>query len=121
MKSSLGRIPDDLAARILQQCGEAAVPIVETVSEKDWQKCVTDFASKHGWHWHHQKVSKMSKEGWPDLVLARPGELLFVELKTESGRLTAAQENWRDWLLEAGAEWYCFRPSDWPEVQEVLT
>ncbi len=33
--------------------------------------------------------------GFPDLVLARDGEVLFLELKTETGRLTTEQAGWQ--------------------------
>jgi len=53
-------------------------------------------------------------------VLVRGDRLLFLELKSDDGRLRAEQKVWRDRLLAAGAEWYCLRPRDWARVVELL-
>ena len=52
--------------------------------------------------------------GFPDLVLAKPGRLLFVELKSENGRLSQEQARWLAALgLTERAEVKVWRPSDW--------
>jgi hypothetical protein len=101
--------------------GYAAVaPIEERISEKEFQRAVTDLMKRHGWKYHHQTISRKSAAGWPDLVACRE-RIIFVELKTETGTLEAEQANWRDRIIAAGGEWYCFRPSDWAKIVEVLT
>lgn len=50
--------------------------------------------------------------GFPDLVLAR-GRVIFRENKSETGKLDADQEWWRDVLLGCGEDWAIWRPSDW--------
>ena len=40
-------------------------------------------------------VKNRTANGFPDLVLARDGEVLFLELKTETGRLTTEQAGWQ--------------------------
>lgn len=61
-------------------------------------------------------------KGFPDLVIAGPGGVLFAELKSQTGQLTGEQEQWRDRLEEAGAQWRLWRPLDWMEgrVQDGL-
>lgn len=98
---------------------QAVAPIEERISEKEFQRAVTDLMRRHGWKYHHQTISRKSTAGWPDLVACRE-RIIFVELKTEIGTLEAEQANWRDRIVEAGGEWYCFRPSDWPKIVEVL-
>jgi VRR-NUC domain len=97
-----------------------------------WQRQVTDLASLYGWRWAHFRplrtahgwrvpVSGTGGAGWPDLVLWRPGDrVIYVELKTGRGRLTAEQRVVLDSLAAAGAEVYAWRPSDFDEAHEVL-
>jgi len=47
--------------------------------------------------------------------------MMAVELKSETGRPTAAQVDVLDSLRAAGMEVHLWRPSDWPTVQAVLT
>lgn len=51
--------------------------------------------------------------GFPDLVIAGGGRLLFVELKSAKGRLSERQLIWLDRLRKAGAEVHVFRPAQW--------
>ena len=50
--------------------------------------------------------------GFPDLVLVRKGRLLFVELKSEIGKVSPQQRKWLD-DLDKAAETYVWRPEDW--------
>ena len=52
----------------------------------------------------------LGNRGFPDLVLVRGPRLLFRELKKEGGRLSEHQEQWRDALLDAGADWELWTP-----------
>ena len=63
--------------------------------------------------------------GFPDLVLARRGRLLLVELKTDKGQLREDQMSWRlaitgDMIQQHYSGWHCWRPRDWAIVEEVL-
>lgn len=101
--------------------GYAAVaPIEDRISEKEFQRAVTDLMRRNGWKYHHQTISRKSAAGWFDLVACRE-RIIFVELKTETGTLEAEQANWRDRIVAAGGEWYLWRPSDWKNIVEVLT
>jgi hypothetical protein len=56
--------------------------------------------------------------GLPDLILAREGVVLLVELKSEKGKVSLDQQAWIDAAHPFG---YVWAPRDWPEVEEVLT
>lgn len=90
----------------------AALRAKHLLTEKQWQQLVVDFARMHQWWTHHEFDSRRSSEGWPDLVLLRDGEALFVELKREDGKVTAAQAYVLDLLESAGCEVAVWRPSD---------
>src|SRR5215207_8891459 len=76
--------------------------------EKPWQTQVTNLATHYGWkcsHFHDSRrqvirrgrpvvIGDKDAAGFPDLVLVRGPELLFVELKTDKGRTTPAQNEW---------------------------
>jgi hypothetical protein len=119
------KLPPNLTAQILSTPGVVIgpgstwhAPAVE-MDEKTFQAAVVALAKRSGWKKYHTHDSRKSDAGFPDLLLVRE-RVIFAELKTESGRLTADQLNWRDWLLAAKAEWYCWRPSDWAGIVEIL-
>ena len=90
-------------------------------SEKDFQQAVRDYARLTGWldfcHW----TSIRSPAGFPDLTLVRPPRVVFAELKSERGRLTAAQSETLAALSNCpGVESYLWRPSDWDAITEIL-
>ncbi len=91
----------------------------QVISEKSWHETVVATAKAFGWRVYHTHDSRRSEAGFPDLVMARE-RVIFAELKTERGRLTAAQEAWLEALAAAGAATYCWRPSDWPAVEAEL-
>jgi hypothetical protein len=68
-----------------------------------------------GWlrlRYYHPYDSRRSVPGFPDLTITGR-QVLFRELKSPSGRLTAEQAAWKRSLLAAGADWGLWRPSDW--------
>lgn len=98
------------------------------LSEADFQRRVMDFAKLHGWRRVHIRATPQRRgqrwevpyegdAGLPDLILARNGVVMLVELKSASGHLRPGQQEWLDALGAHGRLW---RPSDWAEVQEVL-
>jgi hypothetical protein len=88
------------------------------VSEEEWQGIVLKLAGLYGWALtYHTHDSTRSNPGWPDLVLHRPpGELLIVELKTDTGRVSKAQQTWLAALACSGVETAVWRPRDLDSV-----
>jgi hypothetical protein len=97
-----------------------------TLTEAEFQSKVIARARARGWLAHHCRPCQRGDGSWrttiegnagfPDLVLARPGQVLFRELKTPEGRLTPAQAHWLSVLPDSGL----WRPGDWPEVEAVI-
>lgn len=100
--------------------------------ERELRRFVMRFAREQGWLAYHGRTSKHLSGKWatviegdagfPDLVLCRPPRLLFVELKSEHGRLKTQQRQWLNALLGTGVEVYVWRFKDWESgaVQRVL-
>jgi hypothetical protein len=92
------RWSEDEFALYMQHMGIHRVQ-VQPVSEKAFQAAVIRLAKQHGWMAYHTWSSKRSPEGFPDLVLAKAGYPLYmVELKTDTGQVTPAQQAWLDAL-----------------------
>lgn len=108
-------------------------PRLDAISEKEWQATVLDHAQRAGWLRYYipddmwkrafrksangkQYGQKLGDKGFPDLVLLRAGRLIFRELKKMGGTLQPEQKVWRDELLNAGADWKLWRPSDLDDV-----
>lgn len=90
------------------------------MSETQWQATVIDLARTLGWDYYHTHDSRRSPAGFPDLLLVRD-RIIFAELKSQVGRVYMAQDLWLNRLRQGGAEVYLWRPSHWPEVQQILT
>lgn len=60
--------------------------------ERDMQKTIVKLCREHDIL--AVKTDSTSTRGWPDLTVILPeGTVLFVELKTETGRLSAMQKH----------------------------
>lgn len=91
------------------------------VSEKRFQEQVIQLANLSGWLCYHTHDSRRSAPGFPDLVLVRPPEIIFAELKTEEGRVRPEQRAWLEALGACpGVEVRVWRPAAWREIAEVL-
>lgn len=90
------------------------------VLEKDWQRQVRELAETLGWRrCYHTFDSRRSDTGFPDLVLVRD-RVVFLELKRETGKVSAAQASWLTALRDAGAEVYVARPRHLQALAHVL-
>lgn len=102
------------------------------ISESDFMSWVIDYAHLKKWLVAHFRPAMIRSGKWvtpvqadgagfPDLVMVREKRLLVVEVKSDIGYLSAAQEKW----LKAfggvkGIEAYVWRPKDKKEVMEIL-
>ncbi len=90
------------------------------MSEAEFQQQVIALARLYRYRVYHTHDSRRSQAGFPDLVLVRGKRLLFVELKTDTGRLTPEQYEWMVALLAAGQHFVIWRPADWDEIKATL-
>ena len=87
------------------------------MTEKAFQAAVVQAATFAGWKVYHTFDSRRSPAGFPDLVLVRPPDVLFVELKTDTGRVRLDQEQWLAALKACTAvEAHVWRPRQMDEV-----
>jgi Holliday junction resolvase len=78
------------------------------------------YARQFGWRFYHTLNSWGSAKGFPDLVLVRPPRLLFVELKSDKGKVKPEQIEWLADLRASKAEAYLWRPMDVEAVVAIL-
>jgi hypothetical protein len=101
------------------------------MSEAELQKAVIELARRLGWRTAHFRPGMTQTgrwvtavqgdgKGFPDLVLAKNGVVLFVELKAKVGRISKEQEEWL-WELPHDHS-FVWRPEHWAdgEIEETL-
>ena len=102
-----------------------------TVSEKAFMTTIQQAAELYGWWQYHTYDSRSSNAGFPDLVLIKPPRVIFLEVKSERGRLSRAQADVLAMLQECGplscryerdgVSAAMVRPSDWEQIVEWLS
>lgn len=116
------KLPPELERKILERVTPPS-PRTDEMSEKEFMAAVVALARKHHFLVFHCTDARKSAAGYPDLTLCKPGDpgqFLMVELKTETGRTTAAQDCWLDALASAGLDVRMWRPSDMAEIEATL-
>ena len=95
---------------------------VPTLTEAQFQQQVLDIAKTLGWKTYHTHDSRRSEAGFPDIVAvsARQGRTIYVELKTQTGRMSLAQKDWLRTLATAGNEVALWRPADLDAIKAIL-
>ena len=98
------------------------VPAHSIVTERDWQRTITEMAQAFGWRVYHPWTSIHSEAGFPDLVMVKPEVVLFAELKSDRGKLTPSQVSWlaelqRCYSVVLGGVW---RPCNAAAVEGLL-
>ena len=100
--------------------------MAETQTEKEFGDNVEKFAKARGWLVHRDPTWRptCTNAGYPDLTMLRDRVLIFAELKREKGgRLTPDQVEWLGEIERIGTpvRAYVWRPSDWNQIEKVLT
>jgi hypothetical protein len=104
--------------------------LARAMTEGELVKHVMEYARLCGWLRVHILPARVKggrmmtpyqgDSGMPDMVLARAGRTLLVELKRQTnddGRVSEAQQRWLD-----ASGGYCWRPIDWLDgtIHDVL-
>jgi hypothetical protein len=80
-------------------------------SELDWPTAIGDRLDDFGWIWHDTYRTRRTPGRWTpehsakgvsDLICLRPRRVLWLEIKTETGRVTPQQEACIEELRQAG-------------------
>lgn len=98
------------------------------LNEEQFKARVMAYAQLRQWRICHYRPARTTS-GWrtpleghrgaPDLILARDGRVLLVELKSEKGGMRPGQV---EWGMAIGPEHYrLWRPSDWDEIVDELS
>ncbi len=95
------------------------------MSEAELQAAVVESARLLGYLVMHIRDSRKSiGVGFPDLVMVQKttGRVIHAELKSATGRVSAAQQEWLDALRRGGRDVYLWRPADWESgvIRQVL-
>jgi hypothetical protein len=105
------------------------------MSEAQLQQNVIDMAHVFGWLVHAERPAMRADgtwrtpiqgdKGFPDLVLAKADrQPLFLELKSQNGKVSQDQIDWALALAPLGrnASYWVLRPSDWFDgtIERVL-
>lgn len=92
------------------------------MSEDDYLRRIVDTAHLYGWRVTHFRPARTEKGwrtalqgdgGFVDLVLAKHGTVLHVEVKTDRGKVRPDQ---LEWAKEIGPSYRLWRPRDWEQV-----
>jgi hypothetical protein len=96
------------------------------MTEAQFTDTVVKLAQFNGWRAVHFRPAR-TKEGWRtamtgdrgfvDVVLARRGVVLHIELKKQDGAMRAGQ---REWAEEIGDSYRLWRPSDMETIKQEL-
>lgn len=91
------------------------------MTESELKRIVVDMAHDAGWHVFSMPMAKGVRPvkdavGYPDLTLARDGQVRFIELKTEVGNLSPEQMVWLHHLPAM----LVVRPSNVADVLKLL-
>jgi hypothetical protein len=99
-------------------------------TEGEFQEAVISLARLYGWKVAHFRPARTEKgwrtamqgdKGFPDLVLAKQGRVIFAELKAHGKNPTTDQTEWLAALQgNEKAEVYVWRPEDMEQVRMIL-
>lgn len=91
------------------------------MTERDYQDLIISAAKTFGWTCYHTYLSRRSEPGFPDLCLVKPPTLIFLEVKTEHGRVGPRQAHWIAILgAVPGVIARIVRPSQFSEIELLL-
>jgi VRR-NUC domain len=92
-----------------------------SMTEDELLQAIYDAALYRGWRIHHDRRSdkaiQQGHSGFPDLVCARNGKVLYFELKSATGKVSPDQTAW---LTDLGPDAMTVWPKDLDAVLRLL-
>jgi hypothetical protein len=86
--------------------------MTSSMTENELKHAVLRLAKQNGWAVYHVPQTTMRNgggSGYPDLTLARDGEVVWIELKQQKRQATPQQ---LEWAMALGGRCHVIRPSD---------
>ena len=108
------------------------------MTEAQLQDAILETAALLGWLCYHARPARTGAgwrtaaqgngaAGFPDVVMARGGRLIFAELKSGRGKLSPDQLEWQEQIepiacVNPGVDYFVWTPADWTAgvVEETL-
>jgi len=101
------------------------------LSESAFQAQVIHYAKLRSWRIAHFRPAldrrgrwktavQADGAGFPDLCIVRGNRIIWAELKSPTGVVSAEQQQWLDALRMASQDVYLWRPDDWDEIVRIL-
>ena len=116
-RDGMGRVKVSCFDRVQAQSDDFREEVRSAISESQFQREVMQLLRAAGWKVYHANKPKRDERGFPDIVAAKDGTVIFAELKTETGRLRAEQKEWRD---EIRGAYFVWRPSDMEDIKKTI-
>lgn len=93
------------------------------MTERELQRAITDLCDWLNLAWYHTHDSRRSVAGFPDLVIAGPGGILYREIKSIGGRVSDGQKKWLNTLNASGGDARIWYLANWQDgtVRKELT
>jgi hypothetical protein len=95
--------------------------LARAMTEDELLTAITEAATYLGWRWVHYRRSDLAQmqghSGFPDVVLARANRVLFLELKSRTGKLRPDQHAWAEAI---GEDWYGVWPDNLDDTLALL-
>lgn len=99
--------------------------------EARFTRAVVKYARAQGWRVLHIRPGR-TKEGWrtpvlgdgagfPDTLMLRDQRQVVAELKCGKNKVTPKQREWLQAFERAGVPAYWWYPTDWDEIEQVLS
>ncbi len=100
-------------------------------SEAGFTKAVLDLLKICGWRSAHFRPARQGNKyvtpvqgdgvGFPDIIAVKGQRVLVAELKVGKNQPTPEQLVWLECWRTASVEVYVWRPSDWDEIERVVS
>lgn len=92
------------------------------MTEKELQSAIVDVLDAYGWRFAHFRPAQAQSGNWmtamqghigyPDITAVKGVKILFIELKSEKGKVRPEQDDWLTDLADAYLGVHLVRPSN---------